>query len=392
MSSAAVKIPRRLRNCHNIEDIHQLCRRTLPFPIYDYLAGGADDEVTLRDNIRAYEKYALIPRYCREVDLYSTAVDMSTTVLGQKLDWPFLPSPSGGQGMFHPDGEIGVARAAHRAGTAYSISNYAFTSMEDVAAAAPEGAKFFQLPPCRSREMITGLMDRAKAAGYKALILTVDNPTHGNRERDARSGFGLQPRFGLKSLLSFAYHPRWAFNVFRNPPELAMFKDYLSKPGNDMTSLDRELTYSPSWEEVASWIEYWGGHFAIKGLMSVEDMRLATDAGASAVVVSNQGARHFDYSPATFDMLTDVLDTVGDQVEVILDGGIRRGTDILKGIALGAKACMAARPHYYGLAAAGQAGVSRVFELLKAEVKRDMIFLGARTLKDVSRECLRRRS
>lgn len=385
-------IPRKLRRCFSLDDVEEKARQTLPFPIYDFFSGGADDERSLVANRYIFDNYNLIPRYARGVDMYSETIDLSTEVLGQKLDWPFLPSPSGGQTLAHPDGEIGVARAAHATGTAYSLSSYGFTSLEDVASAADDGVKFFQMMPTRSPELGNDIIDRAKAAGYKALIITLDNPTHGNREGDLRSGFSLIPNFSFRSLMSFAAHPRWTLQQLKNKPSAVNYKDYLAQEGNDMFTLDRELTFGPTWDIVADWIARWDGKVAIKGLLSPEDMKLAVSAGASCVIVSNQGGRHFDGSPTSFEMLPDALDAVGDHAEVILDGGIRRGTDVLKAVAMGATACMSARPHYFGLAAGGEAGVRHVFELLKAEVRRGAIFLGADSLDKVTPDSLRRRA
>ena len=373
------KKPRKLRQCHNVDDLRRLAKKTLPFPIFDHIDGGCDDEVTLAANQSSFGKYSLKPRYCSGVE----SVDASTTVLGQRIEWPWFCGPAGGLRYLHPDGEIGVAKAAHKLGTGYAMSGWTNTRPEEIAKQAPDGPRFFQLQPCRSREVMTDMIQLAKDTGYQALILTVDNPIHGNRERDARSGFGVPANFSFKAWLSILSRPRWAIRSYPLPG-FGLYDQYMDVPERDLAWLAHQLITNISWDDL-SWIRsQWDGPFAVKGLVTVEDARLAADAGVSAVILSNQGARHFDTAPATIDMLSPVVDAVGDKVEVILDGGIRRGTDVIKAIALGAKACSGARAYCYGLSGGGQAGVERTLELLRAEVERTMIFMGAASLADIS--------
>ena len=373
-----------LRKCHNIADLRKLAKKRLPFPIFDHIDGGCDDEVTLAANTSVFGKYSLIPRYCSGVE----SVDASTIVLGSKIDWPYFVGPAGGLKYLHPDGEIGVAKAAHKSGTAYALSGWTTTRPEKVVAAT-DGPRFFQLQPCRSREMMADMIQLAKDQGFSALIITVDNPIHGNRERDARSGFGVPANFTLKAKLSILRKPRWALGMLPMPG-FALYDKYLAESGRDMTWLAHQLITSISWDDIA-WIHsQWDGPFAVKGLVAVEDARASVDAGATAVILSNQGARHFDTCPATLEMLPEVVDAIGDKAEVIFDSGIRRGTDILKAIALGATAVTGARLYCYGLAAGGQAGVERALSLLRDEVERDMIFLGAKTLADVNPASIRK--
>ena len=383
MSAAGDDWPRALRKCVNPSDLRLLAKKRLPFPIFDHIDGGCDDEVTLAANRKEFGRYQLIPHYCSGVGV----VDASTTVLGQKLEWPFFVGPAGGLKYLHPAGEIGMARAAHNLGTAYSMSGYTTTQPEDIAAAANEGPRFFQMQPCRSREVMTDMIQLAKDCGYKALIVTVDNPIHGNRERGARSGFGLPSNFSLKGWLSIMSHPWWAVRTLPLPG-FGLYDKYMDQPG-DLNWLGEQLVTNITFEDL-SWIRsQWDGPFAVKGLVSVRDSRRAVDCGVSAVILSNQGARHFDTAPATIEMLPEVVDAVGDKVEVILDSGIRRGTDILKAIALGATACTGARTNCYALAAGGQRGVERALSLLRSEVERDMVFLGAATLSDVDHTRIR---
>lgn len=376
------RFSRKLRKCHNIGDLRQAAKKALPFPIFDHVDGGSDDETTLVANSSAFNKYCLQPRYCSGVE----SVDASTTVLGQRIEWPFFTGPAGGLKFLHRHGEIGVAKASHSCGTAFSMSGWTNTRPEDISAAS-DGPRFFQLQPCRSRDVMTDMIQLAKDSGYHALIVTVDNPVHGNRERDARSGFGVPPAFTMKAWASILSRPRWAFGTVPMPG-FGLYEKYMTSPERDMNWLANQLITNITWDDLA-WIrEQWDGPFAIKGLVAVEDMRAAVDAGVSAVILSNQGARHFDTAPATLDMLPAVVDAVGSQVEVILDSGIRRGTDILKAIALGATACTGSRLYCYGLAAGGQSGVERALQLLRSEVERSMIFMGASSLDQVNNDSI----
>jgi L-lactate dehydrogenase (cytochrome) len=387
MSEAYVgRFSKKLRKCHNIDDLRSLAKKSLPFPIFDHVDGGSDDEVTLTANTTVFGKYSLKPRYCSGVE----SVDASTTVLGQRIEWPFFAGPAGGLKYLHRHGEIGVAKAAHNCGTAYAMSGWTNTKPQDVADAT-DGPRFFQLQPCRSREIMADMMKLAKETGYTALIVTVDNPIHGNRERDARSGFGVPPAFTLKAMASIVSKPRWALSMLPMP-SFGLYDNYLNAPGRDMSWLADQLITNLTWDDLAWMREQWDGPFAVKGLVAVEDMITAVDAGVSAVILSNQGARHFDTAPATLDMLPAVVEAVGDKVEVIFDSGIRRGSDILKAISLGATACTGARLYCYGLAAGGQAGVERALGLLRAEVERNMIFMGAATLADVNSNSIIRNS
>ena len=372
------RFSRKLRKCHNIADLRKAAKRALPFPLFDHVDGGSDDETTLSANTSAFNKYCLKPRYCSGVE----SVDASTTVLGQRIEWPYFTGPAGGLKYLHRHGEIGVARASHKYGTAYAMSGWTNTRPEDITAAS-KGPSFFQLQPCRSREVMADMIQLAKDTGYDALIVTVDNPVHGNRERDACSGFGVPPAFTLKAMASIASRPRWAFGTIPMPG-FGLYDKYMDSQERDMNWLANQLITNITWDDLAWMRQQWDGPFAVKGLLAVEDMRAAVDAGASAVILSNQGARHFDTAPATLDMLPAVVDAVGDKVEVIFDSGIRRGTDILKAIALGATACTGSRLYCYGLAAGGQQGVERALQLLREEVERDMIFMGAATLEQVN--------
>ena len=378
-------LPRKLRGCINIADLDRLAKKTLPISVYDHICGGAGDEITLSDNRQAYRRFSLVPRCCADVDIQQ--VDMSVTVLGQNAEWPLLCAPWGGQAIVHRHGEVGMAHAAHDSGTLFCLSTFSNASIEEVAAAAP-GPNLFQLHPSRSYTLMSELMERARSAGYRALILTVDNPTHGNRERDLRNGLVWPPRLTPKGWWTIAKNPLWAFGAARANREYGNFSSHLKLPGQDTNWLMSQMLCPTNWQTVSRLVEQWKGPFAIKGIMSKSDALLAAQAGATAIIVSNQGGRHFDSAPAALDCLKDVVEAVGGKVEVILDGGIRRGSDIVTALALGARACMTARPFALGLAAGGRLGAYRAIEILKSELRRDMTFLGLRSLSQITQECL----
>ena len=382
-----MKLSRRLARCRSLHDLQRLAKRTLPFPIYDHIAGGADDETSLARNETVFSQFSLVPRYCQGLDLGT--VDLSTTVLGENLEWPVICSPWGLQTLIHRDGEVGMARAVHQTGSAYVLSAASEVTLEALAHAV-SGPCWFNLIPTRSRDIMQALMERAHGAGYRTLVVTVDAPTDGNRERDRHSGFGFPSAFSPAAWWSIAMHPRWWLGKFGYEMELKNYVPYLSPPQRDLAWLADEIKNSRmDWDTMAWIARTWDGPVAIKGVLCAEDARRSVDAGVSAVIVSNQGARHFDTSPAPFEVLPEVCDAVGEQGEVLLDGGIRRGTDVLKAIAAGAKAVTTARPFAYGLAAAGRAGAERALDLLKSEVKRDMCFVGAGCLTDLTAAHLR---
>lgn len=371
--------------CNNINDFRTRARRRLPAPLFHYLDGGADDEATLRANTEIFDACQLIPDALRGVD----KIDMSTTVLGQKIDWPVFLSPTGVSRLFHHDGELGAARAAHKLGTMYSLSTMASTSIEDVGRATP-GPKCFQIYIQKDREVTYEFVDRCKAAGFSALCLTVDTPVAGNRERDLVTGMTLPPKLTAQSLLSFATHFEWAYNYLtREPFELANLAGRVKETGGDLSSVIKyvngQFDLSIKWSDAEQLIAKWDGPFAIKGIMSVEDARRAVDAGATALIISNHGGRQLDGCVTPFQQLPAIADAVGDKVELIVDGGIRRGSHVLKALALGAKACSIGRGYVYPLAAGGQPAIERALMRLRDEIERNMVLMGVTRLAELDR-------
>jgi L-lactate dehydrogenase (cytochrome) len=381
----------RIADCHNTKDFRKLARRRLPGPIFHYIDGGADDEVTLRRNTEAFNAWDLVP----DVLAGMNQLDLSTTVLGRTLKLPLFFSPTAMQRLFHHDGEKAVAGVAEKLGTMFGISTIATTSIEEIGASTV-CPKLFQLYVHKDPGLTNDLIDRCKANRFDALALTVDTIVSGNRERDFYTGMTTPPRFTLGSLASFALHPGWTLNyLFRKRFELANVAGYV-KQGTDVTSsvvdyINSQMATNISWDDARRIRERWGGPFAIKGVMSVADARRAVDISASAVMISNHGGRQLDGSRAPMDQLAAIVDAVGDKIEVILDGGIRRGTHVLKALALGAKACSGGRMYLYALAAGGAAGVERAMTLMRDEIVRNMMLMGCKSIRELDRTKIARR-
>jgi L-lactate dehydrogenase (cytochrome) len=379
----------RLSDCHNFADFRTLARKRLPGPIFHYIDGAADDEVTYRRNTAAYETVDLIPNVLRDVE----TVDLSVEVMGQKLDMPLYCAPTALQRLFHHEGERAVARAATTYGTMFGVSSLATVSVEDIADLAP-GPKMFQFYFHKDRGLNKALLDRARAAGFDVMALTVDTITGGNRERDLRTGFTTPPRLTWWSLLSFAAHPAWAWNFLtREPFDMPHLSGHLDTGTHLPVSVgdyfSTMLDPSMTWTDAEKLCAQWGGPFALKGIMSVEDARRAVDIGCSGIMVSNHGGRQLDGSRAPFDQLAEICDAVGDQIDVICEGGVQRGTHILKALSVGAKAVSGGRLYLYALAAAGQAGVERALGQLRLELERNMKLMGVTTISELSRDNLR---
>lgn len=381
----------RLKDCYNTGDFRELARRRIPSPIFHYIDGAADDEVTYRRNTEAFECCDLVPNVLAGVE----HIDMSTTVMGLKLDMPFFLAPIAMQRLFHHDGERAVGAAAEKFGTLFGVSSLGTVSIEEIGSTI-RTPKIFQLYVHKNKELTWGMIDRCKAAGFEALVLTVDTIVGGNRERDLRTGFTTPVRLNWRSLLSFMTHPAWAFNYFtRERFELSQLKDYITEGTNVSVSVaeyfNTMLDQSMDWNTAAEIAKYWGGPFALKGVMATDDARRAVDIGATAVMVSNHGGRQLDGSRSPFDQLAEIVDAVGQEIDIICDGGIRRGTHVLKALSVGAKACSGGRAYLYALAAAGQPGVERALGLLRAEIERDMKLMGCRSIADLGRHNLRYR-
>ena len=382
-------MPDRLQRLINVRDFRDRAHAALPAPVLGYLEGGADDEYTLGRNLAAWKEFELLPRYLVDVG----EIDTRTRVLGVEVDFPLLLAPTGMSRLFHPEAELAVARAAAASGTLYCLSTVATETIESVAGACP-GPKMFQVYVLRDPGLNSELIQRCRAAGYDALCLTVDVPVGGNRERDIRTGMVFPPTFGWRSKLSFFTHPRWSLGQLRGPgfdlPNVThrVAADHVGNLSG-VQYMFSQFDTTVTWDDAERMIAEWNGPFAIKGILSPADARRAVSIGASAVIVSNHGGRQLDGAPATADCLTAIVDAVDGAAEVIIDGGIRRGSDVVKALAIGATAGMIGRPYLYGLATAGEAGVRRVLEILRAEIVRGLGLVGCRAASALTRDYLR---
>ena len=378
-----------INSCHNFKDFRNLAKSRLPSPIFHYIDGAADDEVTYRRNTEAYDQCDLVPNVLTGIE----KVDMSTTVMGQKLELPIYCAPTALQRLFHPDGEIGVGKAAEKFGTMFGVSSLGTSSIEEIANLIST-PKLFQLYVHKDQGLNDYLIDQCKEHNFDTMAVTVDSSVGGNRERDLYTGFTIPLNLSLKSIISFATHPAWAFNYFTKPKwELSNLNKHVTEGTNLMTSIGdyftKMLDNSLSWKKIEEINKKWGKPFAIKGIMSVEDAKEAVDVGASAIMISNHGGRQLDGSRSPFDQLEEVVNAVGDKIDVICEGGIRRGTHILKALSLGAKACSGGRMYLYALAAGGQKGVEKALGNLKKEIERDMILMGVSNISELSKKNLR---
>ena len=374
-----------LKNCYNFEDFRKLAKKKLPAPIFHYIDGGADDETTLKRNTNSFDDCDLIPNILRSVG----EPDLSTTVFGRKIDMPIFLSPTAMQSLYHPDGDKASARAAEKFGTMYSMSTMASFSIEEIANIS-SGPKLFQLYIHKDKSFTDDLIDRCKRANFDGLCLTVDTLVAGNRERDHRTGFTTPPKFTLESILNFAMRPGWLFRYFTNKKfELANIKHKTDKGTNITKSVIDYVNeqYDPqmNWEDAEYCIKKWDGPFALKGVMSVEDAMRAVDIGCTAIIISNHGGRQLDGSRTPFDQLKAISDAVGDKLEIILDGGVRRGTHVLKALAAGATACSFGKAFLFSLGAGGQQGVERLLQNMHDEIRRNMILMGCKSVKELDR-------
>ena len=380
-----------LKNCHNIDDFRRMAKSRIPSPLFHYIDGGAEDESSVIHNTRAFDNYDLIPNGLADV----ANTDLSTTILGQKMSSPLFLAPTGMNRLFHHDGERATSRAAEKFGQYYSLSTVSSVSIEEIGELT-SSPKMFQIYIHKDRDLTYELIERCKKAKFTALSLTIDTIVAGNRERDLRTGMTMPPKFTPSSLLSFAMRPRWVYNYITHEAfTLANLEDRIKQGSLESLSvidyINSQFDTTLCWEDAQEAIEAWGGPFAIKGVMSVEDAKRAVDVGASAIMVSNHGGRQLDSSPAPFDLLGEIADAVGGQIEIICDGGIRRGTHVLKALAMGANACSIGRPYLYGLGAGGQAGVEAVLSKFEAELKRNMMLMGVNKLSQIDRSKIRKR-
>jgi L-lactate dehydrogenase (cytochrome) len=378
----------RLRDCHNFHDFRRLARSRIPGPIFDYIDGAADDEVTYRRNTASFERCDLVPNVLRGVE----SVDMSVTVMGQRLAMPFYCSPTALQRLFHHQGERAVAAAAAKYGTMFGVSSLGTVSLEQLRKEC-DTPQVYQFYFHKDRGLNRAMMQRAKDAGVNVMMLTVDSVTGGNRERDLHTGFSIPFRLTLRGMLQFAMRPMWGINyVTHESFKLPQLDEHVDMSGGAM-SIGRYFTEmldpSMDWDDVAEMVRHWNGEFCLKGIMSVPDAKRAAEIGCTGIILSNHGGRQLDGSRAPFDQLSEIVNAVGDQIDVLMDGGVQRGTHILKALSLGAKAIGVGRFYLFPLAAAGQAGVERALGLMRAEIERGMKLMGCTAVDQLTPSNLR---
>ena len=377
-----------LKDCHNFNDFRTLAQKRIPGPIFNYIDGAADDEKTYNRNTKSFDDCDLVPSILQGTE----TVDMSVTVMGQKLNLPIYCSPTALQRLFHHQGENAVAAAAAKFGTMFGVSSLGTVSLTEV-------RERYHTPQCyqfyfhKDRSLNEAMLESAKAAGVDVMMLTVDTITGGNRERDLRTGFSIPFKLSLSGIFQFAIKPMWGINYLTHPKfSLPQLDDHVDMSGGAL-SIGRYFTEmldpTMNWEDVEEMVRLWDGQFCLKGVMSPEDAKKAADIGCSGIVISNHGGRQLDGSRAPFDQLAEIVDAVGDKIDVIMDSGIQRGTHVIKALSLGAKAVGGGRFYLYALAAAGQQGVERALELMQTEIERDMRLMGVKSISELSRKNLR---
>jgi L-lactate dehydrogenase (cytochrome) len=364
-------LDRRLARAATIGDLREIARHRVPQAVFDYTDGAAGAEISLRRAREAFENVEFLPNVLRDVSV----VDPATTLLGAPSALPLVFAPTGFTRLMHTEGESAVGRVAERTGIPYALSTMGTTSVEALAEAAPGARKWFQLYLWRDREASRALVERAKAAGYEALVLTVDTPVAGPRLRDVRNGFSIPPALTLRTVANAAVHPRWWLDLLTTPP--LEFASLHSWGGTVAELVDRVFEPAATLADIGSLKASWPGPLVVKGIVTADDARAVVDAGADAVVVSNHGGRQLDRAPTPLEQLPGIVQAVGDRVEVLVDGGVLDGADVVAAVAMGARGCLVGRAYLYGLMAGGERGVQRAADILTKEITRTMQLLGA---------------
>ena len=381
---------RRLQKAASIEDLRKMARRSLPGGVFDYIDGGAEDEVAMDRNTSGFRDMEFVPRVLRDMG----NVDTTGTILGREVPFPLILAPTGFTRIAHPLGELAVARAAERAGLPYSLSTMGTRSVEEVAAVS-NGSKWFQVYVWRDKGLLKDMILRAREAGFDVLCITVDAAMLGRRERDVRRGFTLPPKMGIDILFEGMIRPSWSLRfAFSEPISFANVAGNTNIDGSTAVDLaafmNEQFDPTLSWEDVEWMRSLWEGPVLVKGVQSVADAVIARDRGLDGIVLSNHGGRQLDSAPSIVELVQPVAEAVGGDLDIVCDGGVRRGSDIVKALALGATSCMIGRPYLYGLAAAGEEGVDWVIEHLRAGMKRDMALCGAASVSELTPDLIYR--
>lgn len=384
-------VERRLRSCASVEDFRRVAKRRLPHGVFDYIDGGAEDERTLADNVAAFGRYGFKPRILRDV----SRLDTSSSIFGRAVSMPLVLAPTGFTRIAHSQGELAVTRAADRAGIPCSLSTMGTRSIEELAAVG-DGDKWFQIYTWKDRALVKELVDRARTAGFTAVWLTVDTAVLGRRERDVRRGMTLPPKIGPGTIVDGAIHPAWTWDFLRNEPiTFANVIGLSDEDGSTAVTLSEHMArqFDPalSWDDVDWLRSIWDGPIVLKGVQTVADAKQAVSMGVDGIALSNHGGRQLDDAPAPIDLVEPVRDEIGDGAAIICDGGVRRGSDIVKALALGADAVSMGRPYLYALGAAGERGVDQLLAFMREGMERTMALSGVRTVAEIDRSLVRRR-
>jgi len=384
-------VERRLRGAVNVDDLRRIAKRRLPRGIFDYIDGAADDERTMSRNAAAFAEIEFCPNVLRDV----SQIDTSTTLLGRRIPVPLVLAPTGYTRITHSDGELSVARAAARAGVPYSLSTMGTRSIEEVAAVS-DGPKWFQVYMWKDRGLVKELVERSAAAGYEALWLTVDTAVLGNRERDARRGFTIPPKVGPGTILDGIVHPAWTWDLITHEPmDFANVRHVAAT--QEGSNMGRGSYVMSNWDQRMSWdhVEWlqgvWSGPIVLKGIQTVADAERAIAAGVQGIGLSNHGGRQLDDAPTPLELVEPVAQVVQGRAAIICDGGVRRGSDVVKALALGADACSIGRAYLYGAAAGGERGVDHVLRILRDGIERTMALCGRTAITELDRGLVRRR-
>lgn len=380
-----------IKECFSIDDLKNLAQKKLPSVIFDYMEGAAEDEITAQWNINAFDKYEFVPRVLKNVE----NIDLSTSFQDIQLKIPIISAPTGMSKMFHHEGELAVAKATSKIGTAYALSTVGTSSIEEVAEVC-NSPKFFQIYAWKNKSMIEDFIERCKQNNYNGLMLAVDSPALGKRERDLKNGHGRPKVLRLNIAKGALLKPKWLYNYLKNPKwKMANMINHMPY-GADATKIidkvNEQFRADVNWDDVQRMMEQWQGHFMLKGIQSVEDAIKASEIGVSGIVLSNHGGRQLDGAPSALDILPEVVDAVGNKINIIIDGGVRRGSDVIKAIALGANAVLIGRAYLYGLAAGGEKGVDRTYEILTDEMKRVMQLIGCNSISKLNKQYIKKRS
>ena len=380
-------IARRLRRCATVDDLRRVARRRLPRGVFDYVDGGAEDERTLGRNSSDFSSLGFRPRVLRDV----SSIDTSTEAFGRVHPMPIMLAPTGFTRITASPGELAVARAAERAGLSYSLSTMATRSIEEVAAAAPDGDHWFQVYTWKDRGLVEEMVNRARTAGYRGLWLTVDTAVLGRRERDVRRGYTIPPKIGPGTIVDGILHPGWTFDFITNPPIVfANVVGLNDEDGSDPVSLAehmmRQFDQALSWSDVDWLRSIWDGPIVLKGIQRVDDAVRARDAGVDGIALSNHGGRQLDDAPSPVSLIEPVRQAVGDGLTIVCDGGVRRGSDVVKALALGADLCSIGRPYLYAMGAAGERGVDHLIGFLREGLERTMALTGSRRIDEIDRD------